>query len=85
MVVTLEERLPLAHDPVLVLSSISVGERDTGTLRREETQQSGTATSCADGKLKGVGMHGKILVSPSSSHLKTQPTTRKTMKQKDAY
>lgn len=27
LVVTLEERLPLAHDPALVLSSISVGER----------------------------------------------------------
>lgn len=27
LVVTLEERLPLAHDPALVLSSISVEER----------------------------------------------------------
>lgn len=34
LVVTLEERLPLAHDPALVLSSISVGERYRDTEMR---------------------------------------------------
>lgn len=51
-VVTLEERLPLAHDPALVLSSISVGERHRNAKMRGNTTERHGYRMCRVGEGK---------------------------------